>query len=82
MSPRGTTPLQSPPPTAEARLELARHLFREFYPSCFWHCRPDLVITEEKIPLVIEGLRCHGGRRGFLAAARLTAPGESSSACR
>jgi hypothetical protein len=50
------------------RLELANRLYREFYGRCFWYCRPELVITEEFIPLVVRGLRTHGGRRGFLRA--------------
>ncbi len=62
-------------PTAESRLELANRLFREYYASCFWHCRPDLSITEAHIPLVVDGLRRHGGRKGLLAAARLVPPG-------
>lgn len=54
------------------KLVLARRLYREFYTLCFWHYRPDLPITEDKIPLVVKELRSHGGRRGFLAAAQLT----------
>jgi hypothetical protein len=61
---------------AETRLELANRLFREHYARCFWHCRPDLRITEETIPLVVKGLREHGGRRGLLAAAQLLSLGE------
>lgn len=53
------------------RAELANRLFREFYAVCFWHLKPDLVVTEDLIPLIIEGLRKHGGRSGMLAAARL-----------
>jgi len=68
--------------TAQARLELANRLFREFYSSCFWHCRPDLTITEDKIPLVVRGLRQHGGRQGLLAAARLISQEAMSGACR
>lgn len=56
----------------ENRLMLARRYYREFYPSCFWHYRPDLTITEDKIPLLVKELRSHGGRRGLLAAAQLT----------
>ena len=82
MSPLVRTSTLSAVLTAEERLELARRLFREFYSFCFWHCRPDLLITEEKIPLVVEGLRRHGGRRGLLVAARLTSPGEPSRLCR
>jgi hypothetical protein len=67
------------PLPAESRLELANRLFREFYASCFWHHRPDLVITEDLIPLVVQGLRSHGGRKGLLAAARLTSLGALSA---
>jgi hypothetical protein len=52
-------------------VKLARELFKEYYASCFWHMKPDLIVTEAMIPLVIKGLRAHGGRRGFLAAAQL-----------
>jgi hypothetical protein len=56
---------------AEERLELANRLFREYYAACFWHLKPDLRITEEMMPIVVKGLRSHGGRAGALAAARL-----------
>jgi hypothetical protein len=69
-------------PTPETRLELANRLFREFYASCFWHCPPDLLITEDRLPLVVKGLRAHGGRKGLLAAARLISLGAPSDACR
>jgi hypothetical protein len=52
-------------------VELANQLFREYYSRCFWHHHDDEPITREEIPLVIAGLRKHGGRQGFLAAARL-----------
>ena len=52
-------------------VEYARFLFRAHYANCFWHLKPDLVVTEETIPLVIKGLRAHGRRNGFLAAAEL-----------
>jgi len=54
-----------------ARLQLANRLFREYYTACFWHLKPDLTITEETLPLVIKGLRTHGGRAGMLATAEL-----------
>lgn len=53
------------------RLELAQELYREFYALCFWHMKPDLVVTDELIPIVLKGLRTHGGRRGMMAASRL-----------
>ena len=66
----GTTPL-----TLEERLELANRLYREYHTRCFWHCPRDLVITEEMIPLVVSGLRKHGGRRGFILSGKLRQPG-------
>ncbi len=74
------TPSATPP--AETRLELATRLFHDYYASCFWHLRPDLQITEERVQLVVEGLQRHGGKRGLLAAAELLAPGASSDPCR
>jgi hypothetical protein len=71
-----------PTPMTNLRLELAQRLFQEFYCQCFWHYRPDLPITEARIPLVVKGLRAHGGRKGLLAAAQLIAPEASSGVCR
>ena len=59
--------------TPQQRLELANRLFREYHTLCFWHCPRDLVITEELIPLVVKGLRNHGGRRGFILSGKLRA---------
>ncbi len=57
--------------TLAERLHLANQLFREYYSACFWHMKPDLLITPAFLPLVIKGLKAHGGRKGLLAAARL-----------
>ena len=54
-----------------ARLQLADRLFREYYTTCFWHLRPDLIVTAKTLPLIVKGLRLHGGRRGMLAATEL-----------
>ena len=51
--------------------EFAQQLFQEHFARCFWHLKPDLVLTETMIPLIIKGLRIHGGRSEFLAAAKL-----------
>ena len=64
------TSTPAPLPLAE-RLELANRLYGEYHTSCFWHCPRDLIITEELLPLVVDGLRKHGGRRGFILAAKL-----------
>ncbi len=59
-------------PTLESkRLELAQRFFKEYYASCFWHLRPDLVVTEAMLPIIVKGLRTHGGKRGVHAAAQL-----------
>lgn len=55
----------------EQRLELARKAFKAYYAQCFWSYRDDLEITEEKIPLVIRGLRLHGGHEGYKIVAQL-----------
>jgi hypothetical protein len=55
----------------QRKVELARQLFHQFYARCFWHLKPDLEITEPTIALIVKGLQTHGGREGFLAAARL-----------
>ncbi len=59
------------PLSSVARLELANQLYQEYHGRCFWHRPRDLVITEELIPLVADGLRKHGGHRGFILAARI-----------
>lgn len=55
----------------ERRLELARKAFREFSAKCFWSWPEDTEITEEIIPLIIRGLRLHGGHQGYKIAAEL-----------
>jgi hypothetical protein len=58
-------------PAISTRLELAQQFFKEYYASCFWHLRPDLIVTEEMLPIIIKGLRTYGGIRGVQAAALL-----------
>ncbi len=53
------------------KLIIAREAFQLFRARCFWFVRPDLEITEAHLPLIIRGLRTHGGHRGFALAARL-----------
>ncbi len=54
------------------RVREARRAFRDFHAQCFWYMPPDMEITLEDVPEVARGLRLHGGRRGFLLAARLS----------
>ena len=53
------------PPT---RIERAQRLFEAYRAQCFWHMRPDLIVTAADVPAIVQGLRAHGGRAGFLAA--------------
>ncbi|HYT94377.1 MAG TPA: hypothetical protein VEL76_37025 [Gemmataceae bacterium] len=69
-------------PQVTDKVQLAAQLFREFYASCFWHLNPDLTVIEAMIPLIIKGLRGHGGRKGFLAAAELAALEDDRHSCR
>lgn len=54
-----------------SRMALAQRLYREFHDRCFWHLRPDLEINASNIRLVVDGLRRHGGREGWLKAEEL-----------
>lgn len=67
--------------TLSERLTLANRLYREYRTRCFWHCRPDLEITEDLLPFVIKGLRLHGGHRGFKLAAALAAGDGETEKC-
>ena len=53
------------------RVREARRAFRRFHAQCFWHLREDMRVTVDDIPEIANGLRKHGGREGFLIAARL-----------
>ncbi|MBI1915446.1 MAG: hypothetical protein HYS12_12025 [Planctomycetes bacterium] len=66
-----TTPTAVAPLNREERLERANQLYREYHTRCFWHCPRELLITEDLIPLVVKGLRTHGGRRGFILSVQL-----------
>lgn len=59
------------PDHSPTRMERAQSLFEQYHAQCFWHMRPDLVVTETDFPAIIQGLRTHGGRDGFLAAEEL-----------
>ncbi len=49
----------------------ARKLFRANYLTSFWWARRDLVIRAADVAWVADGLRKHGGREAWRAAARL-----------
>lgn len=61
------------PETARAmvRVRQARRAFRRFRTTCFWSCRPDLVIAAADVPWVAEQLMKHGNREAWLAGAKL-----------
>jgi hypothetical protein len=71
MAAASSTSTTSIPLSPDERLELANRLYREYHTRCFWHSLRDLVITEDLIPFVVNGLRMHGGRRGFILSGQL-----------
>lgn len=52
-------------------IELANKLYQEYRIRCFWHSPSNLIITEELIPFVINGLKKYGGRKGFILGGEL-----------
>ena len=61
----------APPPAMQDRVALARRIFRENHALCFWYLRKDLEITERDLSEIVRCLRKHGGRRGYVLAARI-----------
>lgn len=55
----------------EHRLGRAQEIFKQFYAQCFWHYRKDLKVTKENLPLILDGLKKHGGTKGMLLAEEL-----------
>ncbi|MFC1639551.1 hypothetical protein ACFL3B_02155 [Gemmatimonadota bacterium] len=53
------------------RVREARRAFRRFRATCFWFCRPDLVITAEDIAWVAEQLMKHGNRDAWRVGVKL-----------
>jgi hypothetical protein len=53
------------------RVREARRAFRRFRTTCFWSCRPDLVIEAKDVPWVAEQLMKHGSREARRVGARL-----------
>jgi hypothetical protein len=56
---------------AMVRVREARRAFRRFRTSCFWSCRPDLVIGADDVGWVAEQLMKHGGREAWRVGSRL-----------
>jgi hypothetical protein len=56
---------------AMVRVREARRAFRRFRTSCFWSCRPDLVIGADDVRWVAEQLMKHGGREAWRVGSRL-----------
>ncbi len=62
-----------PPDVARdmVRVREARRAFRRFRTTCFWSCRPELVICSDDVPWVAEQLMKHGNREAWQVGARL-----------
>jgi hypothetical protein len=54
--------------TMEERLSCAQEAYREYHCRCFWFMDEDLVVTEANLYLIIEGLKLHGGHKGWKLA--------------
>jgi hypothetical protein len=63
-----TIELPTTPLTNEERLRCAQAVYREYRIQCFWFMRDDLIVTEKNFPLIIEGLKLHGGHKGWKLA--------------
>jgi len=50
------------------RFARAQEAYRQYRTQCFWSMRKDLIVTEENLPLIIEGLKQYGGHRGWKLA--------------
>ncbi len=57
--------------TASEKVRRAQESFLRFRTRCFWSYKKDVVIKEEDIQWVVEGLRKYGGKEGFLIAGEL-----------
>ena len=53
------------------RVREAGRLYRLYHDACFWSSPVTLRITQADVPWVVEQLKKHGGRRGWLAAEKL-----------
>jgi hypothetical protein len=63
------TPALTPVPLSkEEKLRRAQEAYREYSTRCFWFMDEALVVTEENLPLIIEGLKLHGGHKGWKLA--------------
>ena len=71
-----------PLPEKATALDVAQRLFKENYINCFWHLKPDLIVTAEMLPAIVKGLRTYGGRNGALAAEELQGMQARDSLCR
>jgi hypothetical protein len=62
---------QPQPLTMPEKLALAQEAFEKYRTACFWFLRDDLVVNEENLQTIVQGLRRHGNREAFLIGARL-----------
>ncbi len=61
------------PETARTMVKVreARRAFRRFRTTCFWSCKPDLVIGATDVPWVAEQLMKNGNRDAWQVGAKL-----------
>lgn len=56
---------------SQERVRLAREAFEEHYFRCFWFMKRDAAIDESNLAVVAHHLALHGGREGWLLAAKI-----------
>ena len=49
-------------------LKEVQKIFSEMHTRCFWYMRSDVKLTVEHIPIILGGLRLHGGHKGYQRA--------------
>ncbi len=63
-----TIELPKTPLTEEERLRRAQEAYEQYRGRCFWFMREDLTVTKDNFPYIIEGLKLHGGHKGWKLA--------------
>lgn len=78
-APPAPLPKESAETARAQRLARARQAYREHYGYGYWSTHPDMEITEEDIPFVIDALRRNGGHKEWHEAQALVALRSPSS---
>lgn len=64
-------PNEVKPSASEETLRRAQQAYDEYYDRCFWFMNPGLLVNQENLARIVEGLRHSGDRRAWLIADEL-----------